>query len=282
MFDVVPVILLLPIAGFAVLTFAGRRLGDPEAGWLATAAVFGSFVCALIALAALLGRDPAHRTIIQTYYSWIPVGSFRVDVGTQLDPLSMTMVLFVTGVSSLIHLYSIGYMKGDPQFRKFFVYLNLFVASMLVLVLGNNLLFTFVGWEGVGTCSYLLVGFWFERRTAATAAKKAFVVNRVGDFGFLLAMFLLFQHLGTLNYVGMFGHLGGLTKTTATAASLLLLLGAVGKSAQLPLWVWLPDAMEGPTPVSALIHAAQKMTGEHSCIRERETLTLTTTPLGSA
>ena len=260
MFDVVPVILLLPIAGFAILTFAGRRLGDPEAGWLATAAVFGSFVCSLIALAGLLSRNPANRTIVQTYYSWIPVGSFRVDVGTQLDPLSMTMVLFVTGVSSLIHLYSIGYMKGDPQFRKFFVYLNLFVASMLILVLGDNLLFTFVGWEGVGTCSYLLVGFWFDRRTAATAAKKAFVVNRVGDFGFLLAMFLLFQHLGTLSYTGMFSHLGGLTKTTATAASLLLLLGAVGKSAQLPLWVWLPDAMEGPTPVSALIHAATMVT----------------------
>ncbi|MGH9122862.1 MAG: NADH-quinone oxidoreductase subunit L, partial [Acidimicrobiales bacterium] len=166
----------------------------------------------------------------------------------------------MTGVSAVIHLYSIGYMKGDPDFRKFFVYMNLFVFSMVVLVLGGNFLFTFVGWEGVGLCSYLLIGFWFERDTAATAAKKAFVVNRMGDFGFLLAMFLIVGHFHTLDFNTVLSHAGTLSKDTALAISLLLLLGAVGKSAQLPLYAWLPDAMEGPTPVSALIHAATMVT----------------------
>ena len=263
MIHAAPAILLLPLAGFLVLTFAGRRLGDPAAGWVGTLAVAGSFVAAVVTFAGLHHMGPTHREVTQTWFTWVPVGGLKVSVGALVDPLSTTMALFVTGVSGLIHLYSIGYMKGDPDYRKFFVYLNLFVFSMVVLVLGGNFLFTFVGWEGVGTCSYLLVGFWFERAAAATAAKKAFIVNRMGDFGFLLGMFLIVQHFGSLDYRTVFTHLGGptpLSHTTALAISLLLLLGAVGKSAQLPLYAWLPDAMEGPTPVSALIHAATMVT----------------------
>ncbi|HZT66566.1 MAG TPA: NADH-quinone oxidoreductase subunit L [Acidimicrobiales bacterium] len=260
MIHAAPAILLLPLVGFAVLTFSGRRLGDPAAGWLATAAVAGSFVASVLVFAALVGHDSAHRSVEQVYYRWIPVGGFQVNVGVLLDPLSITMALFVTGVSTLIHLYSISYMKADPQFRKFFVYLNLFVFSMLALVLSNNFLFTFLGWEGVGTCSYLLIAFWFDRDTAASAGKKAFIVNRIGDFGFVIALFLIFSRTGTLDYRGVFSHLGGVSGGWATAVALLLLAGAVGKSAQLPLWVWLPDAMEGPTPVSALIHAATMVT----------------------
>ena len=260
MIHAAPAILLLPLAGFLVLTFAGRRLGDPAAGWVGTAAVAGSFVAAVITFLGLHHLGPTHREVTQTWFTWFPVGGLKVNVGALVDPLSTTMALFVTGVSSLIHLYSIGYMKGDPDFRKFFVYMNLFVFSMVVLVLGGNFLFTFVGWEGVGTCSYLLVGFWFERDTAATAAKKAFVVNRIGDFGFLLGMFLIVGHFHTLDFHSVLSGAGSLSHTTALAISLLLLLGAVGKSAQLPLYAWLPDAMEGPTPVSALIHAATMVT----------------------
>jgi NADH-quinone oxidoreductase subunit L len=255
-----PAILLFPLAGFFLLTFSGRRLGDPSAGWLGTLAVVGAFVASVIAFLGLHGLAPHSRSVVQTYYSWVPVGGLRVNVSALIDPLSMTMALFVTGVSALIHLYSISYMKNDPQFRRFFVYLNLFVFSMLILVMGGSFLLTFLGWEGVGTCSYLLVGFWFDRESAATAAKKAFVVNRIGDFGFLLGMFLVFAHTGSLDYHTVFSHLGGVSGETATAIALLMLVGAVGKSAQLPLYTWLPDAMEGPTPVSALIHAATMVT----------------------
>ena len=190
---------------------------------------------------------------------------FRVDFRFLVDPLSSTMTLFVTGVGTLIHLYAIGYMHGDSRFSRFFAYLNLFAASMLVLVLGSSFLMTFMGWEGVGLCSYLLISFWFERNSAAVAGKKAFVTNRVGDFGFMLAMFLIFQKLGTLDYSALGstatcrGH-RALPQSTVTAIALLLFVGAMGKSAQLPLHIWLPDAMEGPTPVSALIHAATMVT----------------------
>src|SRR5438270_5166334 len=170
------------------------------------------------------------------------------------------MALFVTGVGSLIHMYGIGYMHGDERFPKFFVYMNLFALSMLTLVLADNFLLTFLGWEGVGACSYLLVSFWFERPTAATAGQKAFITNRVGDFGFMIGMFLTFSAVGSLKYTTVFGQAGTLAHSTATAVALLFFLGACGKSAQLPLYVWLPDAMEGPTPVSALIHAATMVT----------------------
>ncbi len=252
---------LFPLVGFAVLLVAGRRIGDPIAGWIGTAAIAGAFVAACITLAGLLNQQPgAAREFTQSYFTWIPVGGLQVKAAVLVDPLSMTMCMFVTGVSMLIHLYSIGYMKGDRDYSKFFIYLNLFVFSMLVLVLANNLLVTFVGWEGVGVCSYWLVSFWFHRESAASAGKKAFIYNRVGDVGFLLAMFLIFSKVGTLDYLQVFAHQRLLQGGTATAAVLLLFLAATGKSAQIPLFNWLPDAMEGPTPVSALIHAATMVT----------------------
>ena len=251
---------LLPLAGFVVLVAAGRRLGDPLAGWVGTVAVAGSFVVACIALAGLLSEPASARHFSENYFSWITVGGLQVKVGILLDPLSMTMCMFVTGVSALIHLYSIGYMKGDPEFSKFFIYLNLFVFSMVLLVLANNLLVMFVGWEGVGVCSYWLVSFWHERDSAASAGKKAFIYNRVGDVGFLIALFLIFSKVGSLDLTTIFAHRGALGSAGATAVALLLLLAATGKSAQIPLFNWLADAMEGPTPVSALIHAATMVT----------------------
>jgi len=251
---------LFPLAGFVVLVAAGRRLGDPWAGWVATAAVLGAFVVACVSLAGLLGEPTSARHFSADYFSWITVGGLQVKVGILLDPLSMTMCMFVTGVSALIHLYSIGYMRDDPEYPKFFVYMNLFVFSMLLLVLANNLLVTFVGWEGVGVCSYWLVAYWHERDSAASAGKKAFIYNRVGDVGFLIALFLIFSRLGTLDLPSIFAHRHALGSAGATAAALLLLMAATGKSAQIPLFNWLPDAMEGPTPVSALIHAATMVT----------------------
>ena len=251
---------LLPLGGFVVLAVAGRRLGDPWAGWLGTATVAGSFVVACITYAGLLKLPGSARSFTQTLYNWIPVGGLQVKAALLVDPLSMTMALFVTGVSTLIHLYSIGYMRGDRDYPKFFLYLNLFVASMLLLVLGDNLLFTFVGWEGVGVCSYWLIAFWFGRDSAASAGKKAFLYNRLADVGFLIAMFLVFQSTGTLQYHGIFAHLSSIGPGTRTAICLLLFAAAAGKSAQLPLFPWLADAMEGPTPVSALIHAATMVT----------------------
>jgi NADH-quinone oxidoreductase subunit L len=252
---------LFPLVGFAVLLVAGRRLGDPWAGIVATVAIAASFVAALVVLVGLLQIHPdSARRVSQDLFTWIPVAGLQVKVGWLVDPLSMTMCLFVTGVSMLIHLYSIGYMKGDKDYPKFFVYLNLFVFSMLLLVLANNLLVTFVGWEGVGVCSYWLVSYWYDRTSAASAGKKAFIYNRIGDAGFLVAVFLIFQRTGTLNYLQIFAHKNLLTGGVATAAVLLLFLGATGKSAQIPLFNWLPDAMEGPTPVSALIHAATMVT----------------------
>jgi NADH-quinone oxidoreductase subunit L len=252
---------LLPLAGFVVLAGFGRRLGDPWAGWVGTATVGGAFVVACVTYAGLLGRPAGgSREFTQNLFNWIPVGGLQVKAALLVDPLSVTMVLFVTGISTLIHLYSIGYMRKDRDYPKFFVYLNLFVASMLILVLANNLLFTFVGWEGVGLCSYWLVSFWFERDTAASAGQKAFLYNRLADVGFLIAVFLVFDKTGTLNYLGIFSHAAQIPSGARTAICLLLFAAAVGKSAQIPLFPWLADAMEGPTPVSALIHAATMVT----------------------
>jgi NADH-quinone oxidoreductase subunit L len=210
----------------------------------------------------LLSRTAEERHHVVTLFSWLPVGSLQVDMALLADPLSITMALFVTGIGSLIHLYAIGYMHGDPKFSKFFLYLNLFVFSMLMLVLGENLLVTFLGWEGVGACSYFLISFWHTRDSAATAGKKAFVTNRVGDWGMMVAMFLAFSSVGTLSYAGINAAADGgkLAAVTATGIAMMLFVGACGKSAQLPLYIWLPDAMEGPTPVSALIHAATMVT----------------------
>ncbi len=282
MVELVWLIPALPLAGFAVLLLAGPRLGEPRAGWLATAASAGSFLFTLITFGGLLGLDStpggaggrAGRWHSSTLFEWMPLGDLEVDAALLVDPLSMTMALFVTGVGTLIHLYSVGYMHGDPKYSKFFLYLNLFLFSMLMLVLGENLVVTFLGWEGVGTCSYLLISFWHERPTAATAGKKAFVTNRIGDFGFMVATFLLWTTLGTVSYAGLAAGAPALATGTATAVSLLLLLAAAGKSAQLPLYVWLPDAMEGPTPVSAMVHAATMVTaGVYLLVRLNPVLT---------
>jgi NADH-quinone oxidoreductase subunit L len=258
--DLVWLVPALPLAGFLVLLVLGRRLGEPGAGWLATVLCAGSFVTTLVVFAGLLDRSAENRRFVQILFAWVPVGDLRVDVGFLADPLSITMALFVTGVGALIHLYAIGYMHGDPGFPRFFVYLNLFIFSMLMLVLGNNLLITFLGWEGVGACSYFLISFWFSDEANATAGKKAFITNRVGDWGFMLAIFLSFATVGTIDYLGLNARMGNVAAVTATAIGLLLFVGAVGKSAQIPLFIWLPDAMAGPTPVSALIHAATMVT----------------------
>ena len=260
MLDLVWLIPALPLAGFAIILLFGRRLGDPKAGYLATLMCSAAFVVTVGIFFDLLSKPAEERQHVYRLFSWVPVSSLKVDLSFLVDPLSITMCLFVTGVGALIHLYAIGYMHGDPRFSKFFLYLNLFALSMLLLVLGENMLVTFLGWEGVGTCSYLLISFWHERATAATAGKKAFITNRVGDWGFMLAMFFAFQATGTLSYIGINGAASTMAQTTATAIALFAFIGAVGKSAQLPLYLWLPDAMEGPTPVSALIHAATMVT----------------------
>ncbi len=255
-------IVAFPLAGFALLLAFGKRLGEPKAGWLATTAIGGSFVSAVITFAALLGKDGSQRAVTKNIFTWIPVGGLHVNAAILVDPLSITMALFVTGVGTLIHLYSIGYMHGDDRYHQFFVYLNLFAFSMLCLILADSFLFMFLGWEGVGACSYFLISFWFERNRAAVAGKKAFITNRVGDWGFMLAMFLMFSVSGSLTYTKVFAAVGAgsFSRYTAGAVCLLLFVGACGKSAQLPLYIWLPDAMEGPTPVSALIHAATMVT----------------------
>ncbi|MHB8245243.1 MAG: NADH-quinone oxidoreductase subunit L [Acidimicrobiales bacterium] len=251
---------LFPLLGFAVLAAFGRRIGNPLAGWIATALVAASFLTTIVVFVGLFQLPPSGRSYTQTWWSWISVDRLHVTAGILVDPLSMVMALFVTGVSTLIHLYSIGYMSHDEQFPKFFLYLNLFVASMLLLVLGSNFVMTFLGWEGVGVCSYFLISFWFDRPSAASAGKKAMIFNRIGDAGFLLAMFLIFERTGSLQYQTVFARLGHVGTPSLVAIALLLFLGAAGKSAQLPLYPWLADAMEGPTPVSALIHAATMVT----------------------
>ncbi len=262
MLDLIWLIPVLPLAGALINLILGRKLGDPRAGWVATLATASSFLVTVIAYLEMLGLPAEERSHVATMFSWIRVGSLQVDFAVLADPLSIVMALFVTGISTLIHLYAIGYMHGDTKFSKFFLYLNLFVFSMLMLVLGENLLVTFLGWEGVGACSYFLISFWHTRDSAAVAGKKAFVTNRIGDFGVMAAMFLAFNGLGTLSYqaINESAHSGELAAVTATAIGLLLFVGACGKSAQLPLYLWLPDAMEGPTPVSALIHAATMVT----------------------
>ena len=252
----------LPLFGAFVLMVFGRRLGEPRSGWFAAAMPIASFLVSVSVYFDLLSRSSEERHEVVTLFSWIPVGALHIDVALLADPLSITMALFITGIGSLIHLYAIGYMHGDPKFSKFFLYLNLFVFSMLMLVLGENLLVTFLGWEGVGVCSYFLISFWHTRDSAAVAGKKAFVTNRIGDFGVMTAMFLAFSTIGSVSYssINEAAHSGVIAPVTATAIGLLLFVGACGKSAQLPLYLWLPDAMEGPTPVSALIHAATMVT----------------------
>ncbi len=250
---------VLPALGAAVLLLAGRR-ADRWGHWLGVATVAGAFVVGLLIFFDTLALDPAQRTRELSLFRWFAVGGLDVDFGLRLDPLSLTFVLLITGVGALIHLYSVGYMSHDPGRRRFFGQLNLFVTAMLLLVLGNNFVMLYLGWEGVGLASYLLIGFYQDRPSAATAAKKAFLMNRVGDVGLAIAIFLLWSHLGTLQYTEVFARVGELPSGVLLAITLMLLLGACGKSGQFPLQAWLPDAMEGPTPVSALIHAATMVT----------------------
>ncbi len=249
--------LAFPVFGALVLIFGGRRT-DKWGHLLGTLMPIGSFVVGLICFFDLLGYTNRSRDVHM--FTWLPVGDLHVNVGLLLDPLSMTFVILITGVGSLIHIYSIGYMAHDAERRRFFGYLNLFIAAMLLLVLADNYLVLYTGWEGVGLASYLLIGFWQFRPSAAVAAKKAFIVNRVGDAGLTIAIFLMFSAFGTVSFTGVFGGTKAAGTGVDTALGLLLLLGACGKSAQVPLQSWLLDAMEGPTPVSALIHAATMVT----------------------
>lgn len=256
----------LPLFGAALLLLAGRR-ADRWGPLLGCATALAAFCLAAWQFTAMVGRDAADRAVGQTLFTWISVGELHVDLGLRLDQLSMVFVLLVTGVGLLIHVYSIGYMAADPAVGKFFAYLNLFLAAMLLLVSADNFLVLYLGWEGVGLVSYLLIGFWQHKPSAATAAKKAFVVNRVGDIGLGVAMMVMVTQLGTLSFDGVFAAIRGtavdggtVSPGLVTALGLLLLLGACAKSAQVPLQSWLGDAMEGPTPVSALIHAATMVT----------------------
>ncbi len=267
MYDKLWLIPFFPLLGAIINGLLGKKIkNEAVIGTIGTLAIASSFVVSCTYFFQLLGdSQKVHEVVIG---SWMSVGNLQVDWGFLLDPLSALMIMVVTGVGSLIHLYSIGYMHGEEGFYRFFSYLNLFCFAMLMLVLGNNALVMFVGWEGVGLCSYLLIGYYFNKKSAGDAAKKAFVVNRVGDFGFLLGLFILFWTLGndhgvwTVNFVEIaeHGHLLGTGSVVVTAITLLFFLGATGKSAQIPLYTWLPDAMEGPTPVSALIHAATMVT----------------------
>ncbi len=250
----------LPLAGALINLFVGRRLAK-VAGWLATALVIASFGVAALAVQSLLAHPAEERLFVQHLFTWVDSGSFTVGADLRLDALSAVMILVVTGIGGLIHLYSIGYMADDPRFGRFFAYLNLFVFFMLMLVLGANYLVLYLGWEGVGLCSYLLIGFWSDKVENANAAKKAFVTTRIGDTAMLIGLAFIVWRFGTLDFEPVFGAAADtLTEGAATAIALLLLGGAIGKSAQIPLQVWLPDAMAGPTPVSALIHAATMVT----------------------
>ncbi|CAM5342696.1 NADH-quinone oxidoreductase subunit L [Streptomyces narbonensis] len=248
-----------PLLGAAVLLCGGRRL-DKSGHWLGTLLAAVSFVIGLALFADMLGRSADDRAMYQRLYTWIPVEGFQADIAFQLDQLSMTFVLLISGVGTLIHVYSIGYMEHDERRRRFFGYLNLFVAAMLLLVLADNYLLLYFGWEGVGLASYLLIGFWQHKPSAATAAKKAFIVNRVGDMGLSIAIMIMFTTFGTFTFGPVLASTGEASQGTLTAIGLMLLLAACGKSAQVPLQSWLGDAMEGPTPVSALIHAATMVT----------------------
>ncbi|SBS77869.1 NADH-quinone oxidoreductase subunit L [uncultured Mycobacterium sp.] len=259
MSTVVWLLIGLPLAGAAVLLLAGRR-SDRWGHLLGCATSLTAFAVGMVLFVELLGRDAADRVLHPNLFSWVPVAGLHVDFGLQLDALSICFVLLITGVGSLIHIYSVGYMKEDAHRRRFFGYLNLFLSAMLLLVLADNYLGLYFGWEGVGLASYLLIGFWSHKPSAATAAKKAFVVNRVGDVGLAVAIMVMFATVGSISYAGVFGAAPVLSEGTLTAIGLLLLLAACGKSAQVPLQSWLGDAMEGPTPVSALIHAATMVT----------------------
>ncbi len=251
-------IVAFPLVGFLINGLLGKRIAEPISGWIASISVFASFASAIYLFVAL----PATQSLHVNLFDWIAFGNINIAFGFLVDPLTITMLLVITGIGFLIHLYSISYMHGDEGFTRFFTYLNLFIFFMLLLVMGNNYLVMFIGWEGVGLCSYLLIGFWFKEHENNNAAKKAFVMNRVGDLGFLIAMFFMLFNFGTLDFSGVAQAVQGFSVNNAllVTITLLLFVGAMGKSAQIPLYTWLPDAMAGPTPVSALIHAATMVT----------------------
>ncbi|MFE7455922.1 NADH-quinone oxidoreductase subunit L [Streptomyces sp. NPDC057554] len=257
--NLIALLVAAPLLGAVVLLCGGRRL-DKTGHWLGTALAAASFVVGVVLFTDMLGKGAEDRALHQHLFSWIPVEGFQADIAFQLDQLSMTFVLLITGVGTLIHIYSIGYMEHDERRRRFFGYLNLFLAAMLILVIADNYLLLYVGWEGVGLASYLLIGFWQHKPSAATAAKKAFLVNRVGDVGLSIAIMLMFTTFGTFAFGPVLEATGDTGEGKLTAIGLMLLLAACGKSAQVPLQSWLGDAMEGPTPVSALIHAATMVT----------------------
>jgi NADH-quinone oxidoreductase subunit L len=257
---------LFPLVGFLVNATLGRRLSKAVSGGLASLVMVASFVVSALLVWQLIGMAPDRRALEQTLYTWIASDDFTLDLAFRLDPLSAVMILVITGIGSLIHIYSTAYMheETDSEFARYFSYLNLFASFMLVLVLGSSFPVMFVGWEGVGLCSYLLIGFWYTKKSANDAGKKAFVVNRIGDYAFILGMLAIFTQFGTLDFQGVAAAVAALPPETSfgiiSIATLLLFIGATGKSAQIPLYTWLPDAMEGPTPVSALIHAATMVT----------------------
>ncbi|MEE8585574.1 MAG: proton-conducting transporter membrane subunit, partial [Acidobacteriota bacterium] len=260
------ILLLFPLAGAAVNGLWGKKLPHKLIGLIACGTVLASFLVAALAFLELTGRSADDRLITVSLFTWIEAGEFVSRAAFLFDPLSAVMILIVTGVGFLIHVYSVGYMQGEDGYYRYFAYLNLFIFMMSLLVLADNFLLMFVGWEGVGLCSYLLIGYYFKERFAGDAAKKAFIVNRVGDFAFLLGLFLIFREFGTISYLEAFQSVQSAYPSAETGfgvlslITLLLFIGATGKSAQIPLYVWLPDAMAGPTPVSALIHAATMVT----------------------
>ena len=252
----------IPLFSSFLLAIFGRALPKKYISFQACFAVFVSFIISVISFFGLLQVSQESYPLLKTLFTWIKSGSFSINLSLQLDPLSAVMAMVVSGVSFIIHVYSVGYMTEDKSYSRYFTYLNLFTFAMLLLVMSSNIVLMFVGWEGVGLCSYLLIGFWFERHSAANAGKKAFIVTRIGDLGFLLGIFFIFIHVGSAEFTAINEAISGgvITQSLATLIALLLFMGAVGKSAQIPLYVWLPDAMEGPTPVSALIHAATMVT----------------------
>ena len=271
MIDLIYLVPLLPLIGFFIVGLFGKKLkSESLVGGIASAAVGGAFVVAVSIFVSMLGHGPEERSHIVRLFTWMQAGNFSIDISYQVDQRSILYTLIITGIGTLIHIYSIGYMHGDKGFPRFFAYLNLFIFMMLNLVLASNFLLTFLGWEGVGLCSYLLIGFWHDRKFEGSnivwtgdAAKKAFIVNRIGDFGVLVAMFLIYSNFHTLNYAEVNSQAAAgfpIGSGLITAITLLLFLGCTGKSAQIPLGIWLPDAMAGPTPVSALIHAATMVT----------------------
>ncbi len=278
----VPFIPCIPLLGFAINGLFGCKLPKSVVGLIGAGSILVSFILTVLCFNQIAATGTA---IDSTAYTWLQVGGFQADFGFRIDQLSVWMMLIITGIGFLIHVYSIGYMHDDEGFWKFFAYLNLFVFSMLLLVMGDNLLMLFFGWEGVGLCSYLLIGFWYKKNEYGYAARKAFVMNRIGDLGLLLGIFLIYKTFGSINFQEIFGAIGtregGVSTTVITAICLLLFIGAIGKSAQIPLYTWLPDAMAGPTPVSALIHAATMVTaGIYLVARCNPLYSLSPTALG--